>query len=61
LKACVSEWALVLTISDVINSINYKSAVEEIKDFIIAYVEKAKARGVVVGPVAASILASLLD
>jgi NAD+ synthase len=39
-----------LTISDVINSINYKSAVEEIKDFILAYVEKkAKARGVVVG------------
>jgi NAD+ synthase len=36
-----------LTISDV--TINYKSAVEEIKDFILAYVEKAKARGVVVG------------
>jgi NAD+ synthase len=38
-----------ITISDVINSINYESAVEEIKDFILAYIDKAKARGVVVG------------
>jgi hypothetical protein len=30
-----------ITISDVINSINYETAVEEIKDFILAYVEKA--------------------
>jgi hypothetical protein len=31
-----------ITISDVINSINYETAVEEIKDFILAYIEKAK-------------------